>query len=661
MAYNYDSVPDDLKKLPQWVVWKKETDEKGKVKKVPRNPITGYGASSTNPETWNTFETVKGVYETAGTYDGIGFVFNNGGIVGIDLDHCIDETGQMTETAQEIIQVLDSYTEYSPSGTGVHIYAYGTLPVDGRKREPYEMYQNKRYFTVTGQSFHNPPKSIQYKGPEILKIFERLFPQVESPAPAPQPVSGFSVLNADEVINRIRASRQGQAFEALYQGDVSAHLSQSEADLALCNMLAFWCAKDAQMMDIIFRQSGLYRPKWDVKHGPDTYGNITLQKAIAGTTDAYTPRKEMYGHEVVTTGCAENSADPQAPAVPKKLVKSSEIEAQEKRWLLYPYFQEYKLGLIVGEAGSCKTQFTLKLAAFFTSGKLFWNENPLEERKPLKIIYLSGEDAVDDTLKPRFAAMGGNEENMFFLDNGTSYEPLTIYSPELIGFIEEVHPDIIMFDPLQGYYEKGANANDGVQIRKQAMYLTALAERYKFTPIGIMHPNKNDMMKAADRVSGSKEIVNVARTALYLGKDPENEERVNVAMSKWNGPIGDGFSFRLEKLGFDDHGHSVIGDLIYEGPCNKSADQIASGAIPRERTAPAVDALTEMLQEMLRESNGQVIVSEAKAAAKEMGFNYSSLQRAKQNLGLKFDRVEINRKKVNMWIEPEETKEHDTS
>lgn len=365
------------------------------------------------------------------------------------------------------------------------------------------------------------------------------------------------------------------------------------------------------------------------------------------------------GHEVVTVDSGQNC--PVVPAVPKKLVKSSEIEAQEKRWLLYPYFQEYKLGLIVGEAGSCKTQFTLKLAAFFTSGKLFWNENPLEERKPLKIIYLSGEDAVDDTLKPRFAAMGGNEENMFFLDNGTSYEPLTIYSPELIGFIEEVHPDIIMFDPLQGYYEKGANANDGVQIRKQAMYLTALAERYKFTPIGIMHPNKNDMMKAADRVSGSKEIVNVARTALYLGKDPENKERVNVAMSKWNGPIGDSFSFHLEKLGFDDRGHSIVGDLIYEGPCNKSADQIASGAIPRERTAPAVDELTEMLQEMLREDNGQVIVSEAKAAAKEMGFNYSSLQRAKRNLGLERKFIEVDGKKVNGWIEPEETTKHDTS
>lgn len=390
------------------------------------------------------------------------------------------------------------------------------------------------------------------------------------------------------------------------------------------------------------------------------YINAKGQTGVAELMNYFDQVPEyISGHEVVTVDGGQNC--PVVPAVPKKLVKSSEIEAQEKRWLLYPYFQEYKLGLIVGEAGSCKTQFTLKLAAFFTSGKLFWNENPLEERKPLKIIYLSGEDAVDDTLKPRFAAMGGNEENMFFLDNGTSYEPLTIYSPELIGFIEEVHPDIIMFDPLQGYYEKGANANDGVQIRKQAMYLTALAERYKFTPIGIMHPNKNDMMKAADRVSGSKEIVNVARTALYLGKDPENKERVNVAMSKWNGPIGDSFSFHLEKLGFDDRGHSIVGDLIYEGPCNKSADQIASGAIPRKRTAPAVDALTEMLQEMLKEGNGQVIVSEAKAAAEEMGFKYSSLQHAKQNLGLKFDRVEINRKKVNMWIEPQETIEHDTS
>lgn len=367
MAYNYDSVPDGLKQLPQWVVWKKETDEKGKVKKVPRNPITGYGASSTDPETWNTFITARDIYEETKGYDGIGFVFNNSGIVGVDLDHCIDETGQMTETAQEIIQVLDSYTEYSPSGTGVHIYAYGTLPVDGKKKEPYEMYQNKRYFTVTGQSFHNPPKQIQYKGPEILKIYERLFPQVE--APAQQPISGFSVLNADEVVNRIRASRQGQTFEALYQGDISAYPSQSEADMALCNMLAFWCAKDAQMMDTIFRQSGLYRPKWDVKHGPETYGNITIQKAIAGTTEVYTPKKEMYGHEIVTVEGGQNS--PGVPVVMPAFTDSSDynnMEFLEPEWMIKDIIPDKGLAGIYAKPKVGKTWMTYGIAYAVVTG-----------------------------------------------------------------------------------------------------------------------------------------------------------------------------------------------------------------------------------------------------------------------------------------------------
>ena len=436
MAYNYDSVPDGLKQLPQWVVWKKETDEKGKVKKVPRNPITGYGASSTDPETWNTFITARDIYEETKGYDGIGFVFNNSGIVGIDLDHCIDETGQMTETAQEIIQVLDSYTEYSPSGTGVHIYAYGTLPVDGKKKEPYEMYQNKRYFTVTGQSFHNPPKQIQYKGPEILKIYERLFPQVE--APEQQPISGYSLLKADELVNRIRASRQGQTFEALYQGDISAYPSQSEADMALCNILAFWCAKDAQMMDAIFRQSGLYRPKWDVKHGPETYGNITIQKAIAGTTEVYTPKKEMYGHKIVTVEGGQNSPGLPEVIVPQKLMKSADVECEDIKWLWYPYFPKHKLALILGEAGSGKTYFALKIAAIVSGGKVFWTDNPLEDKKPGIVFYLSGEDGAGDTLKARLQKMGADENMVYFMEDGNSLTPLTFNSPQLEQWIKAV-------------------------------------------------------------------------------------------------------------------------------------------------------------------------------------------------------------------------------
>lgn len=592
MAYNYDSVPDGLKQLPQWVVWKKETDEKGKVKKVPRNPITGYGASSTDPETWNTFITARDIYEETKGYDGIGFVFNNSGIVGIDLDHCIDETGQMTETAQEIIQVLDSYTEYSPSGTGVHIYAYGTLPVDGKKKEPYEMYQNKRYFTVTGQSFHNPPKQIQYKGPEILKIYERLFPQVE--APAQQPISGFSLLNADEVVNRIRASRQGQTFEALYQGDISAYPSQSEADMALCNILAFWCAKDAQMMDAIFRQSGLYRPKWDVKHGPETYGNITIQKAIAGTTEVYTPKKEMYGHKIVTVEGGQNSPGLPEVIVPQKLMKSADVECEDIKWLWYPYFPKHKLALILGEAGSGKTYFALKIAAIVSGGKVFWTDNPLEDKKPGIVFYLSGEDGAGDTLKARLQKMGADENMVYFMEDGNSLTPLTFNSPQLEQWIKEYQPAVIIFDPIQGFLDKTVDANNQIQIRHALIGVKALAEKYDFTPICIMHPNKDKRMSANDRASGSKDFVNFARSVVVIGRDADDKSKIIMGHSKSNlAPHGSSLSFEIEQIGFDEMGRPISGDFLYTGISGKTPDQILSGAESKKKPSPVLDEALE--------------------------------------------------------------------
>lgn len=657
MAYNYGSVPDGLKQLPQWVVWKKETDEKGKVKKVPRNPITGYGASSTDPETWNTFITARDIYEETKGYDGIGFVFNNSGIVGIDLDHCIDETGQMTETAQEIIQVLDSYTEYSPSGTGVHIYAYGTLPVDGKKKEPYEMYQNKRYFTVTGQSFHNPPKQIQYKGPKILKIYERLFPQVE--APAQQPISGFSLLNADEVVNRIRASRQGQTFEALYQGDISAYPSQSEADMALCNILAFWCAKDAQMMDAIFRQSGLYRPKWDVKHGPETYGNITIQKAIAGTTEVYTPKKEMYGHKIVTVEGGQNSPGLPEVIVPQKLMKSADVECEDIKWLWYPYFPKHKLALILGEAGSGKTYFALKIAAIVSGGKVFWTDNPLEDKKPGIVFYLSGEDGAGDTLKARLQKMGADENMVYFMEDGNSLTPLTFNSPQLEQWIKEYQPAVIIFDPIQGFLDKTVDANNQIQIRHALIGVKALAEKYDFTPICIMHPNKDKRMSANDRASGSKDFVNFARSVVVIGRDADDKSKIIMGHSKSNlAPHGSSLSFEIEQIGFDEMGRPISGDFLYTGISGKTPDQILSGAESKKKPSPVLDEALEFLRELLKENGGKVKPADARKQAEEIGISRATLDRAREQLRIKSKHEDGNNW---YWVEPEEIIERDTS
>lgn len=144
-----EDIPEELKSRPQWVVWKLETRD-GKPTKVPYKSGTGRRASATDLLTWEPFEDALEAYEF-GKYDGIGFVFCSGDpYVGVDLDGCVDsETGEIALWASQIIEGLDSYTELSPSGTGVHIVSRGKIPGSGR-RGSVEMYSRERFFTVTG-------------------------------------------------------------------------------------------------------------------------------------------------------------------------------------------------------------------------------------------------------------------------------------------------------------------------------------------------------------------------------------------------------------------------------------------------------------------------------------------------------------------------------
>lgn len=147
-----DNIPDELKATPQWVVWRYEDHGKPKRDKVPYNPRTERRAKSNDPQTWASFAEARAAFDHGG-YDGVGFVFaEDGGLVGIDLDGCRDpETGELEPWAAEIVKRMNSYTEVSPSGTGVHIFVKGALPAGGRKKGKIEMYREGRFFTVTGR------------------------------------------------------------------------------------------------------------------------------------------------------------------------------------------------------------------------------------------------------------------------------------------------------------------------------------------------------------------------------------------------------------------------------------------------------------------------------------------------------------------------------
>ena len=144
------AVPDELRALPNWVCYRLE-DRHGQQRptKIPYNPITGEKAKANDPATWTGYETCVAAVERS-EYDGIGFEFAPP-YVGVDLDHCREaEAGEIQEWAADVIAHLDSYTEASPSGTGVHIILKGSLPPGRRREGPIEMYDSNRYFTVTG-------------------------------------------------------------------------------------------------------------------------------------------------------------------------------------------------------------------------------------------------------------------------------------------------------------------------------------------------------------------------------------------------------------------------------------------------------------------------------------------------------------------------------
>ena len=129
----YENIPEELKQLPQWVCHKN---------KIPFNPVTGAPAKAGQPVTWARFEDAV---KASDSFDGIGFEFNSNGIVGTDLDKVIVEDGTISVEALEVVAMLNSYTEYSPSGRGLHIFVKGDIPVDGRKKGFIEMYKAKRY------------------------------------------------------------------------------------------------------------------------------------------------------------------------------------------------------------------------------------------------------------------------------------------------------------------------------------------------------------------------------------------------------------------------------------------------------------------------------------------------------------------------------------
>ena len=295
MPVNFVNIPDVLKQTASFCVWKMEK-RSGRPTKVPYNPKTRNMAKTNDPSTFADFNTAMKAYAIGG-WDGIGYRVSEG-IGAIDIDHCIREDGSLNDVAASILGIFSTaYFEKSPSGTGLRgffklspDFAYDkTVYYINNRKHGLEVYlpgTTNRFVTVTGDMFRNGTVTQDDKALQTaLDTFMKRSTRVSS-----KTVEPCSYLDDDGVIAHASASESGDKFKALYAGNwEEGYDSQSDADMALVSILAFWCGNVEEQIDRIFRTSGLMRDKWDRHTGDSTYGQITIRNAVSTNSAIYTP------------------------------------------------------------------------------------------------------------------------------------------------------------------------------------------------------------------------------------------------------------------------------------------------------------------------------------------------------------------------------------
>lgn len=278
-------IPPQMKQRNNFILWKLETDDKGKQRKIPYSALYDGKASTTNSRAWTTYDNALQSLKS-GKYDGLGFVLDKN-ITFIDLDHCIGDNGDLTPLAKNIIDNFkDTFIEVSQSGNGLHIFALGMVK-KAVKRKEIELYSTGRYAALTGNAINSMDLAEAQERIDILYEFcNKGKMETENTRKPPQ---CDLLLSEREIIEKAENSRNGQVFSDLLNGKWKCFGigdgTQSSADLKFANMLAFWCGCSEGVMRNIFRSSGMYRNERKM--------NLAIKKAIADCRTVYRGGGEM--------------------------------------------------------------------------------------------------------------------------------------------------------------------------------------------------------------------------------------------------------------------------------------------------------------------------------------------------------------------------------
>jgi hypothetical protein len=310
-----------------------------------------------------------------------------------------------------------------------------------------------------------------------------------------------------------------------------------------------------------------------------------------------------------------------------QLIVISSVKSRPVQFLWEPYMPFGKLGFLDGDPGVGKTWIALAVAAAVSRGRPLPGSE--EQQEPRDVIYMSLEDSVDDTLRPRLEVLGADLDRIHFLEHyeeGQDKGVVTLGHVNVIGMaMAEVKPALCVVDPFLAYLPKGHHHAEGA--RRVMTRLKGLVERYHCTILGLRHLTKGGQIR------GSVEIQAAARFALLVGRDG-SERRVVAHQKSSLAPEGKSLVFDIREGAFEWLGESPLRwpDLL-----------------KKQKDRPARREAGEFLQEVL--ANGPRPATEVASRAAAYEISRSTLNRSKEALGVRSEQ----RKRQWFWALADDT------
>ncbi|HVP54937.1 MAG TPA: AAA family ATPase [Candidatus Eisenbacteria bacterium] len=484
---------EELKRERRWVLWRLETVN-GKQTKVPYQP-NGRKAAANNPATWKTYAECESV---ASQFSGIGLVLGDG-VWGVDIDACCDSAfGRFTPESREIVIGLDSYGEYSPSGTGCHVLGMGTLPGPGLKKphpgcKAVEVKSDGYYFTFTGRHLSKTPPALMDRQEQVTALYERVCK-----------ISG----KADVGLAVTIPLSEEERFRRLMAGDMSDyHDDHSTADFALCILLAKKHGCNAFKIDTEFRASGLYRDKWE----RDDYRENTVTRAITAVIKEAPvifadPKDEPIEDDGETEFLVESLAGPGNDG----------------------WFPKGELSVIGAPSGVGKTSWAMPLLEKIRHGQHVWNHNVSKPRDYRVLLHDRSKKAMRRTARALHMSEGAMQRIIRLCTEQQKREPA-----EILQSCVEANPGVEIWF-IEGLDLWIPDMNKMNVVAPIVDSLQRIATRYNvavLATVGAPKQKGKDRYFGRDGLFGSAALARKVETVVLMGL--HNEEDPNSVRRCW--------------------------------------------------------------------------------------------------------------------------------